>query len=263
MDDLKRFYLPVARQHVRAGARWAHDIGTDYWLQVPNSPNLVGAAATTTGDELVENGWTVTSMPGTTAGSAGDFAGGSFTKAAGRTRDGVFGDLGIPPHFTTDADGDLLLSPVLFGQGHHMEAAAELVGRSRLPNVLGVTFWGNMSVHSANELDSVWGFVEDGGSPATAADILAGIYTNSTNWVLQSGSSPVSIGPADDALWHKFRIELNTKGLLSWWIDGTLVADTAVSLAVDEFPVGFGMAAGATNRPLLGLTHVYYDWRGV
>lgn len=256
-----KIYLPLARQHVRAGARWAHEIGTDYWLHMSNGLDQAGAASTATGDELAENGWTATSL-GNTAGSGADFQGGTFTKAAGRTRDGSFTDIGVPPHFLTNADGDLLLSPAIFGNGVHSEAAAELANMGQLPNVLGVAFWGSMSVHSANETDSVWGFVEDGGSPATAADILAGIYTNGTNFVLQSGGSPVSIGQADDGNWHKFRIELHAKGLLSWWVDGVLQADTAVSLAVDEFPVAFGFAAGTTNRPLLGLTHVYYDWRG-
>jgi len=124
-----------------------------------------------------------------------------------------------------------------------------------------VSFWGAMTVHSAAELDSGWGFVEDGGSPATAADALAFIYTDNTNFAIQSNGSIVgSVGAADDALWHKFRLEFDFNGFLTWWIDGALQQRNSVTITADQWPAKFGFAAGTTNRPGLGLAHVYYDW---
>ena len=258
--NVKGIYLPLARQHVRAGSRWAHEVGTDYWLHPTSGLDQAAAASTATGDELAENGWTATSLVNT-AGSAADFRGGTFTKAAGKTRDGAFTDSGIPSHFLTNADADLLSSPAMFGNADDMEAAAELAGQASLPNILGLSFWGAMTVHSAAELDSGWGFIEDGGSPATEADAIAFIYSDGTNFAIQSNGTIVgAVGAADDALWHKFRIELEFAGYLSWWIDGARQSRTALTITADEFPCKFGFAAGTTNRPGLGLTHVYYDW---
>lgn len=258
--NVKGIYLPLARQHVRAGSRWAHEVGTDYWLHPTSGLDQAAAAATGTGDELAENGWTATSLVNT-AGSAADFRGGTFTRIGGRTRDGTFTDTGVPSHFLTNADADLLSSPAMFGNADDMEAAAELAGQASLPNILGVSFWGAMTVHSAAELDSGWGFIEDGGSPATEADAIAFIYTNGTNFAIQKDGAIVgSVGAADDALWHKFRLELDFRGTLSWWIDGTLQQANSITITADEFPCKFGFAAGTTNRPGLGLTHVYYDW---
>lgn len=258
--NVKSIYLPLARQHVRAGARWAHEVGTDYWLHPTSGLDQAAAASTATGDELAENGWVATSLVNT-AGSAADFRGGVFTRAAGRTRDGSFVDTGTPSHFLTNATADLLRSPYMFGNADDMEAAAELAGQGSLPNILGVSFWGSMSVHSAAELNSAWGFINAAGSPATSADYLAGIYTDITNFALQSAGVIVgAVGPADDALWHKFRIEIDFRGKITWWVDGANMRETVVAIPADVFPVAFGFHALTTNRPLLGLTHVYYDW---
>mgnify|MGYP001614712087 CR=1 FL=1 len=258
--NVKGIYLPLARQHVRAGSRWAHEIGTDFWLRPSGGLDQAGAASTATGDELAENGWVATSLVNT-AGVGADFRGGVFTKGAGKTRDGSFVDAGTPSHFLTNLDADLLSSPALFGNADDMEAAAELAGQANLPNILGVSFWGAMTVHTAAELDSGWGFIEDDGSPATAADAIAFIYTDGTNFALQANGSLLgAVQKADDALWHKFRIELDFRGEIVWWIDGALQQRNAVAITLDEFPAKFGFAAGTTNRPGLGLTHVYYDW---
>jgi hypothetical protein len=59
----KKIYLPLARKHVTAGGRWAHELGTDYWLQFPGAAlDILAAASTATGDELAENGWVSTSL---------------------------------------------------------------------------------------------------------------------------------------------------------------------------------------------------------
>ena len=70
----RNIYLPLARQHVRAGSRWMHEAGTDYWLMPAGGAvtDPFGAASTATGDELAENGWVATSLVNT-AGSGADF----------------------------------------------------------------------------------------------------------------------------------------------------------------------------------------------
>mgnify|MGYP000291349257 CR=1 FL=1 len=258
--NVKGIYLPLARQHVKSGWEWAHSVGTDYWLHPTAGLDQAAAASTALGPLLAENGWVATSLVNT-AGSAADFRGGAFTPGTGKNRDGSFVDTGVPSHFLTNLDADLLDSPNMFGNADDMEAAAELAGQANLPNILGVSFWGAMTVHSAAELDSGWGFVEDGGSPATAADAIAFIYSDGSNFALQTNGALVgSVGAAADALWHKFRLEIDFNGFTTWWIDGALQQRNAVAITADEFPCSFGFAAGTTNRPGLGLTHCYYDW---
>ena len=118
-----------------------------------------------------------------------------------------------------------------------------------------------MTVHSANEKDSGWGFIEAGGSPATEADAVVFLHSDSANFTIQTNGTIVgSVGKTDDALWHYFRIEIDFNGFTTWWIDGVLQERNAVAITTDVFPCSFGFAAGSTNRPGLGLAHVYYDW---
>lgn len=258
--NTKNFYLPITRVHVNAGWKWAHEVGTDYWLKMSDGLDIAQAASTAVGPLLAENGWTATSLVNT-AGSAADFRGGAFTPGTGKNRDGAFADTGVPSHLLTNASADLLSSPSIFGNADDMEAAAELAGMRNLPNILGVSFWGAMTVHSGTALNSAWGFVIAGGSPDTAASYVAGIYSDATNFALQvAGALVGSVGKADDALWHKFRIELDFNGFLTWWIDGALQQRNSVTITADVFPCKFGFHALTTNRPALGLTHVYYDW---
>ena len=258
--NVKNGFLPLARVHVNAGWKWAHEIGTDYWLHPTDGLDQAAAASTALGPLLAENGWTATALTNT-AGSAADFRGGVFTPGTGKNRDGSFVDTGVPSHFLTDNDADLLSSPSLFGNGDHMQAASEIAGMRNLPNILGMSFWGAMTVHSAAELNSAWGFVIAGGSPDTTTSYIAGIYTDATNFAIQAANAIVgSVGKADDALWHKFRIELDFNGFLTWWIDGALQQRNSVTITADVFPCKIGFHAHTTNRPGLGLTHVYYDW---
>jgi hypothetical protein len=243
--------LVLARKHVTKAAEWGHTLGTDYWIQFNTGLDILAAASTATGDEVAENGWTATSLVNT-AGSGADF--GSTT------------DKGTPSHALTNASADLLTSPAIFGDYVHMRAASDLVGRKQLPNRLIAEFWGAMTVHSADEPRSGWGFIEDGGSPATEADQLAFISSDGTNFQIGANAgTPVNL-TADDASWHLFRIELDrNSGKVSAAIDGTYYltknSSTTLSITGDEFPAKFGFHALTTNRPALGLTHVYYDWQ--
>lgn len=246
--------------HVNAGWKWAHEVGTDYWLHPTSGLDQAVAASTALGPLLAENGWVATSLVNTD-GSAADFRGGVFTPGTGKNRDGSFVDTGVPSHFLTNADADLLSSPIMFGNADDMQAASEIAGMRNLPNILGVSWWGAMTVNSAAELDSGWGFIEAGGSPATAADALLFLYTDGTNFAIQTNGTLVgAVGAADDALWHYFRMEIDFNGFTTWWIDGALQQRNAVAITTDVFPCKFGFAAGTTNRPGLGLTHVYFDW---
>ena len=253
-------YLPSTRVHVNAGWKWAHEVGTDYWVHPTSGLDQAVAASTALGPLLAENGWVATSIINTDA-SAADFRGGVFTPGTGKNRDGSFVDTGVPSHFLTNANADLLSSPIMFGNADDMEAAAEIAGMRNLPNILGASWWGAMTVHTAAELDSGWGFVEDGGVVTTAGDAIALIYTDSSNFAIQTNGSIVgSVGAADDALWHKFRLELDFNGFLTWWIDGALQERNSVTHTADQFPCHFAFGAGSTNRPGMGLAHVYYDW---
>lgn len=247
-DDLEL----MRRVHVLEGAKWGQSAGTDYWLVMNSGFDIAAAASTATSEELAEAGWTATSLVNT-AGSGADF--------------GSSSDKGTPNHFLTNASGDLLNSPAIFGDYAHMRMASDIIGRQALPAKLVAEFWGAMTVHSADEPRSGWGFIEDGGSAATEADQLAFISSDGTNFQLGTNAgTPVNL-TTDDASWHLWKIVLNRigpfAGYAQVWQDGVLLSTTtALSVAItgDEFPAKFGFHALTTNRPALGLTHVYYDW---
>lgn len=240
-------YTFLTRAHVLEGYRWGQAAGTDFWLAINPGFDEAGAASTATTDELAEAGWVATSLVNT-AGSGADF--------------GSSADAGTPNHLLTNATADLLSSPTVFGDYAHMLAAQRIAGRSILPRKLIAEFFGSMTVHSADEPRSGWGFAEDGGSIATEADQVGFISTDGTNFQIGSNAGTPINGAADDALWHVFKIVLNrVTGLITWYIDGTLQTMASdLTITADEFPVKFGFHALATNRPALGLTHIYYDW---
>lgn len=250
----KKIYLPLGRKHVNAGGRWAHELGTDYWLQIQAALDIFAAASTATGDELAENGWVATSLVAT-AGSGADF--------------GSSSDKGTPPHALTNASGDLLKSPPIFGDYAHMRAAADMAGMADLPRYLIARFWGSMTVATADEPRSGWGFVEDGGSPATEADQAAWISSDGSNFQLGcNAGTPVDL-QADDTSWHEFVIVLAVATSKAYaYIDPTWrfgpppLADAlgSIDLTADEAPYSFGFHALTTNRPALGLTRVFYEW---
>lgn len=248
--------LRMNRIHVRQGADWAGMMGTDYWMKPSSGIDQAGAASTATALELAEAGWVATSLVNT-AGSGADFASSS--------------DKGTPNHFLTDASADLLSSPAIFGSWEHMEAARVMLGRGSLPRYLIAEFMGAMTVATADEPRSGWGFIEDGGSPATEADQLAFISSDGTNFQIGANAgTPVNL-VADDTSWHLFQIKLSRlTGKVHVAIDGvTYLNDsgnpvsgvtTTLAITADEAPYKFGFHALTTNRPGLGLTHVYYGY---
>jgi len=241
-------YLPINRRHVLQGNMWGVQAGTDFWLTFDPGYDQAQAGSATDPraiNALAELGWTATSLVNT-AGSGGDF--GSST------------DKGIPNHLLTNASGDLLDSPSVFGIWDHMEMARRIAGMRDLPRYLVAEFMGSMTVATADEVLSGWGFIEDGGSPATEADQMAWISTDGTNFQIGSNAAAPVNGALDDTAWHLFKIALDRIDLVSrWYIDGTLQLGTP-AITADEFPVSFGFGALTTNRPALGMTHVFYEW---
>ena len=269
LSNLKSAYLPITRVHITEGYRWGQAAGTDYWLNFNSGFDIMAAASTALGEQLAENGWVATSMVNT-AGSGGDAGGGLFTPATGAgvkppRFPGTFGDVGTPNHALTNASGDLLVSPALFGDAVHLEQAAVLAGMRTLPRFLIATFWFAFTVASSDEVRSSIGFFEDGATDSTVeADQYAVIKSNGANFQLAGNASTMSTGAAVDTSWHKGRIVLQFNGSSGpncyWYIDGTLQSTTAGVGAQDEFPLRFGMGALTNNRPALGATRVHYDW---
>jgi hypothetical protein len=271
--NIKNFYLPITRHHVPRGSDWGQTVGTDYWLTFNPAADLMATAtAGTIVDELVDGGWTATSMVNT-AGSGGDFAGGTFTKTTtpyvkSGPFDGSYGDLGTPNHALTNASGDILLSPAVFGDAVGMEAAAILAGKSVRPRYLIAEFFASFTVASADEVTSAIGFFEDGATASTEADQYAVIKSNGVNYQLAGNAATLDTGALIDspAAWHKWKIVVQLNGTGSgvpniyWYDNGAIQNTTAAAGIADEFPLKFGLHALTTNRIGLGLTHIFYDW---
>jgi hypothetical protein len=271
LTDSKNALLPQNRVHVTAAYDWGQRAGTDYWLVNNSVFDIYAAAATTVSEQLAENGWTATSLVNT-AGSGADFQGGVFTTvgASGpgaRSIDpaGTFADAGTPNHALTNASGDLLGSPAIFGDAAHGRMAAQLVGRSKMPQYLIMEFWSAFTVaNTASEPSTAVGFYIATATISTEAHQLAVIQSDGTNFVLAGAAAKMATGPLIDTNWHLWKIALQFNGATGAnvfaWQDGTLFSTTAGVAAQDVFPAKIGFHALTTNRIGLGLTHVYYDW---
>ena len=267
--SIKNFYLPVTRLHVPQGSQWGHTAGTDYWLLFNPAVDLMATAtAGTIVDELVDGGWTATSMVNT-AGSGSDFGGGVFTPSTSKfvktgPFDGSYGDIGTPNHALTNASGDILLSPAIFGDAVHMEMAAIIAGKSIRPRYLIADFWAAFTVASADEVTSAVGFFEDGATASTEADQYAVIKSNGVNFQLAGNAATLDTGPLISTTWHKWKIVLQFNGAsapnIYWYVDGAIQNTTPAAGISDEFPLKFGLHALTTNRIGLGGVHISYDW---
>ena len=222
------------RQHVPAHL-WAEVPGTDFWLQ----PGGSYFAASGVGNSLADFGWTTTALALVAAATAGA----DFISSA---------DVGVPPHIVTDATGDLLQSPAVFGDYYHAYGASAFLGF--VPTSLNVEVVAAFSVNSANETTSGFGLVEAGGTPATANDHMAYIFTDASNFTLRSGAAS-DAGATDDAAWHLWKIVV-TSSNVEWFIDGT--SQGTIALQADLWPVSFAAHSLTTNRLLLGQVHIWY-----
>lgn len=268
--DLKNNFLPQTRLHVPRGSDWGQTCGTDYWLALNPAMDLTGTAtAGTLVDELVDGGWTCTSLVNT-AGSGSDFGGNVFTPSTakgphGGRFAGSYTDPGVPNHILTNASGDLLSSPSIFGDAAHMEMAAWIAGKSSLPRWLVADFWANFTVASAGEVQSAIGFFDVGATVSVEANQYAVIQSDGTNFLLAGHAATFNKGALiSAATWHKWRIALQYNGAagpnIYWYIDGALQSVTPGVGTQDVYPLKFGLHSLTTNRQGLGLTHIFYEW---
>lgn len=229
------------RVHVMDARSWSTQMGTDYWAQFGVKSTIATAGGST--EVLSEYGWITTSLVETAMTGEGDFLSTS--------------DFSIPAHVLTNASGDLLESPSLFGDGAGAEAAAAILGHS--PTTLTCEFYGSFTAVTGTSNRSGFGLIQDGGSAATAADQLAWIYTDGTNFTLRS-SGDSDVGAADDTDWHTWKIVVSNGSVtdaVEWFIDGT--SQGTMDRIDDQWPVSFGMHAHTTNRPGLAWVHISYS----
>lgn len=237
-------YEQLRRIHVRKAIDWAHEAGTDYWIM--GSGFTTEPASSLQGSLLSENGWTTTSLLNTVGAGADAFS---------RT------DQGTPPAFGTDAASDLLKSPAIFGDYRHARIAMDILGKGTLPRYLIADVHASFSVASANEATSGLGFFEDGGSPIVSADKAGAIESNGTYWALDVNATVQASTTAIDTSPHIFRVvidRINSK--VYGYVDGTNLYSAGITITQDEYPLGFGMGAGATNRVQLHSAHIFYAW---
>ena len=268
--NIKNIYLRVTRQHVRAGARWAHEVGTDYWFHPSSGLDQFAAASTATGDELAENGWIATSLVNT-AGGGSDFMGGTLTPTIGQGRKGTQlplpSDMGTPQHGLTDASGDLLGSPSIFGDYAGGYAAMVLAGKSTMPRYLIMESLAAFTVASAGEVQSALGFFNAAATISVEATQYAVIYSDGTNYFLAGAAAKMATGPLIDApaAWHVWKIVIEFVAAdvapnVYAYKDNVIFSATAGVGAQDQFPLRWGFHALTTNRIGVGQTRVYYDW---
>lgn len=229
----------VKRHYVDDPRKWAFAPGTDFFIHPGTTTALITAG--TAGEVLSEFGWTTTGLA-YVAGSAADFL--SST------------DSGVAPHLILADASDLLASPAIFGSYDHALAASWFLGY--IPTTLNMECRAAFTTETNNEPSTAFGFVEDGGSiiTAAAADQLACISSNGTNFELNSGAA-VDAGAAADALWHTWRITISSANV-EWFMDGT--SQGTIALEADEFPVSFeaGIVAAGANDIALGTVRIWY-----
>ncbi len=231
---------PIQRVHIPEARLWSRSIGTDYWAKF--GAGVVSAQATA-GELLSDYGWTTTSLVETVATGTGD-----FLSAA---------DIGIPDHLLTDASADLLESPSIFGGSDAIDAVAAILGYA--PTMLTCEWYGSFTAVTGTSNRSGFGLVQDGGAAGTAADQLAWIYTDGTNFTIRS-SGDSDVGALDDTDWHTWKIVISSGSAtdaVEWFIDGT--SQGTMNRLEDQWPVSFGMHALTTNRPGIAWVHISYS----
>ena len=228
---------PSNRIHVEA-MEWGRKPGTDFWLIPRNEGELTGVTNEPT---LADREWVTTSLVWT-AGSGADFLDSS--------------DVGTPEHFLTNASGDLLQSPAIFGGYVHTQAVARILGYT--PTQLVCEFYASFTDASANETRSGFGLVEAGGTAGTDADAMAWIYSDGTNFGIRSAADS-DAGAVIDNNWNLWRIVISSGSAtdaIEWFINGT--SQGTMDRQTDLWPCSLGMHALTTNRPGLAWAHFFY-----
>lgn len=237
----------LGRLHVY-GWEWGAIHGaTDFWL----SGDLSGQNnATTAGLPLVDFGFTMTSLT-TLAGSAADFA----SKA----------DVGVPAAIITNGASDLLQSPSIFGDFMHMEAARYFLGD--FPKYLMLEAYLRFATATNNEATTNYGFCEDGGSIIVNADLIAGMQSDGTNFVLSTGAdSDAGALVQTTPIGLRIKISPGTTNKVQWWLRTAMtagfVSQGTADLTTDEFPCAFGFGQGTSNVIHHHSAHIFYSVSG-
>lgn len=238
---------PLRRVHV-CSIDWAMRPGTDFWL-LPCAGDYLTASVRA---NLADNGWTTTSL----------------AEASGSTADFMSADdKGTPGYFTTNAASDLLQSPAIFGDYIHAWQAQRIMEAGSLPTKLCWEAWAAFATASNNETGTCIGLCEDGGSIIVAADAMATICSDGTNWVLRSGAATLTSNTAVSTTLHLFKVVINrVRAVAEAYLDGVKLVSSAgaTTLAVqnDEWPAAFGggVVAAGSNRINIGAAHIWYEW---
>lgn len=224
------------RKHILTPQEWAYSAGTDYWAYFGNSALLSANA-----HQLSDYGWTTTTL----AFASAD--GGDFMSST---------DVGTPNGLVFGDSTDLLQSPNIFGDYTHGRFVEEVLGR--FPTQLVVELYAAFTTVTGTSNRSGFGLVEAGGTAGTAADELAWIYTDGTNFTIRSDADS-DAGAADDTNYHLWKIVVSSGSAtdaVEWFIDGT--SQGTMDRKTDEWPASFGMYAHTTNRFVLSWVHIYY-----
>lgn len=229
--------LRAARANNRVYARpqdWAL-VGeaTDFMLPCLTDGSQTAGSA----HELVDYGWTVTSV----------------TQGSGSTADFLLqADSSSDMGWSFDGVNDELLSPQMFGSYWRGQLAAETLGYS--PTKLIAEIIAVWTTATANE--TITGFGFSTGTGLTGTNHVAYIYTDGSNFSIrnQQGSD---VGAADDALFHVFRIEMTQGGSIEWFIDST--SQGTIPMEQDKFPTRFAASSSTTNRFTIVWGHIWYE----
>ena len=219
---------------------WSYSAATDF-LWTPSTDTALITSGTA-GQVLSEFGWLTTSML-YQAGSAADFLSSS--------------DTGVSAGIGADASGDILRSPIVFGSYGHGQQVKAILGYAPTQMVLDVD--ATFTVASADEGQSGFGMLEDGGTASVANDQLLSFGSDGTNFRVRHGGltgwTNALTGIAVDNARHNWKAVFTTT-TVECFIDNTSLG--TLTHTTDEWPASFFMHCLTTNRIFLHKIHIYY-----
>ncbi len=224
------------RHHIWTPQEWGYSPGTDYWAFFGDS-GLLGANA----HQLSDYGWTTTALAFASPDGA-DFLSSD--------------DVGTPNGLAFADANDLLQSPAIFGDYTHGRMVEEILGK--FPTQFAIEIYAAFTTVTGTSNRSGFGLVEAGGTAGAAADELAWIYTDGTNFTIRSDTDS-DVGAADDTSYHLWKIVVSSGSAtdaVEWFQDGT--SQGTMDRKTDEWPASFGVFAHTTNRFVVNWVHAYY-----
>lgn len=215
--------------HTNAGYEFQADFGNVDLITVLSATN----------DGLSGYGWATTSLVAVD-GTAGD-----LLDAADVT----------PTHILTDATGDTLASPRIFGSYSHALQASRFLGY--MPTRLVMECYAAFTVNSAFENATFFGLAGPGTTAANGSGSCASVYANNGggNFRLDSQSGGDN-GATSDTAWHKWKIVVDATNT-EWFIDD--VSQGTITTEADDWPCSFKLIASTTNRIALSWVRIYYE----